>query len=216
MAALRVVHMALSSSNPAPFTKGMNWLVTVEAQHQLSEAIEISFAWVADVTDASKDVVLDELEVGPFPIGTHTIELECDAPSLDDLDLDRVLDETCISVSFKFREQEFAHVGWPVRVRWADPKHEVDMPEEVVAELLLREVINKRHNNATELDWGTGLAAEAEVSDDQADDDNDEEDDDEHETAAATVGKRPRSADPGDAEAIVSQGVRDQPPAFIP
>mmetsp|Transcript_16811 Transcript_16811/g.52193 ORF Transcript_16811/g.52193 Transcript_16811/m.52193 type:complete len:223 (-) Transcript_16811:58-726(-) len=221
MAALRLVGMQLVSPNPAPFGDAMTWRLTIDASHALPEAIDVAFGWVADVADASKDVELDELEVGPFPPGQHAIELECDAPELDDLDPDHILDETCITVALRYRGKQFLHVGFPVRVRWADPKHEEEMPDEVRTELLTREVISKRHTSTSEIDWGlapaAGVAAAAasDSSDDDAsadEEDEEEEDSDaEEQPAAAAADGVKRSRDEVDGDA--AQPSKAQPAA---
>jgi histone chaperone ASF1 len=215
---LRLVGLQLASANPAPFGNAMEWQLTVEATDALPDPIDVVFSWVADVSDPSKDVELDELEVGPFPVGRHTVTLECDAPELDQLDLDHVLDETCMSVVLKYRDQQFVHVGWPVRVKWADPKHEEEMPDEVKTELLLREVIGKRHTSSSDIDWGlshktTGVSDDGDDDDgkksaDAGEDEDDEEEEEEDEDVPESAMKRER-----DDNAAMSQAKPPQPSA---
>jgi hypothetical protein len=200
----------------------MKWRVTIEAERQLEDAIDICFTWVVDVQDSTKDVELEELEVGPFPIGSHTVELECDAPEADDLNFDTILHPTCIAVTFKYRGNEFLHVGVPVRVHWTDPKHEEEIPEEIALDLLSRELLNKTYKNAKDIDWGDAEAAQNVPLESSEDGDSSEEestsaDDEDGEAEAAqpasvTPGSK-RGRDSAEVDAGSQQPPRSQPKA---
>lgn len=197
MAAIRLAKMALTSENPALFTEAMTWELAFEVSETLPDPIDIVFSWAADVGKSDKDIVLDELEVGPFALGINQVAVECDAPDFSLLDEAHVLDDTCITVSFRYHGQEFLHAGFQVRVSWRNPAHEVEIPDVVTAELLQREVFVKQHRSTRDIDWGLGKAVppsqeSSGSSSDEGDEDEEEEEDEEEgeqpgEASAAAV-----------------------------
>lgn len=196
---IQLVSMALVSRNPAPFGDAFTWKVVVKVHDALPKPIDVVVTWVADVTDSTKDIVLDELEVGPFAVGTNSVELENDAPDFDDIDQDTVLGDTCMTVSMKYDGNEFLHVGWPVRVGWADPDHEINIPDVMLPELLIRDVVDKKHVRQPQIDWGLAAPVDdSEGLEDDDDDDNDVASDDElrndSSLEAAAVAESPAAA----------------------
>lgn len=156
--AIRLVNLALKSRNPAPFEEGFVWDVTVDVTKALPDPIDIVFTW-ADIQDAKRDIELDELEVGPFPLGMNRFELEIDAPDFDQLDPANILESTCVTASFRYRKTEFLHVAWVVDAKWVNPAYQDNMPEVITADMLLREVLLKKTVVTRDgVDWGDGTA----------------------------------------------------------
>ena len=214
---LRVTGVTLISDNPAPFASSYRWRITVEAQDALPDPCDIIFSW-ADIEKPDKDVILDELEVGPFAVGKNVIEVDCDAPELEDLDPTKILDDMCIGVSFKYRGKDFTYAGFQVRPRWADPKHEIEMPEKFTADLLVRELISsKRYLKSMSIDWGISLPEGQQVESDgpaagSADDDEEAEEEPESEADAAEEPTADNKRD-RDGSTSLSQPTRSQPKA---
>ncbi len=73
--------------------------------------------------DSKSDIVLDEILVGPVPVGMNKFLLQADAPTVGGgrassscrrLDEDHVLGVTVVLVTCSFREREFVRVGYYV------------------------------------------------------------------------------------------------------
>ena len=65
--------------------------------------------------DSHQDQVLDEILVGPVPVGMNKFVLQADAPAIDKLpDDDDLLGVTVVLVTCSYKEREFVRVGYYV------------------------------------------------------------------------------------------------------
>ena len=65
--------------------------------------------------DSHQDQVLDEILVGPVPVGMNKFVLQADAPSVEKLpDDDDLLGVTVVLVTCSYKEREFVRVGYYV------------------------------------------------------------------------------------------------------
>lgn len=71
--------------------------------------------------DASKDQTLDEILVGPIPVGVNKFVLQADAPDPEQLPPDEILGVTVVLVTCSYREREFIRVGYYVNNEYVDP-----------------------------------------------------------------------------------------------
>ena len=71
--------------------------------------------------DASKDQTLDEILVGPIPVGVNKFVLQADAPDPTQLPPDEILGVTVVLVTCSYREREFIRVGYYVNNEYVDP-----------------------------------------------------------------------------------------------
>ena len=70
--------------------------------------------YVGSAESSSHDQVLDELLVGPVPVGINKFILQTDAPDPSLIPNNDILGITVILVTCSYREQEFARVGYYV------------------------------------------------------------------------------------------------------
>ena len=77
--------------------------------------MEWKVVYVGSAENSSFDQVLDEIVVGPVPVGTHKFILETDAPDLNLIPRGDLLGITVLLVTCSYREQEFARVGYYVK-----------------------------------------------------------------------------------------------------
>ena len=100
--------------NPTNYRNPIQFEITFECTAELTHDIEWKVVYVGSAENSSFDQVLDEIEVGPVPIGVNKFILQTDAPDpllIPDHDL---LGITVILVTCSYRDQEFARVGYYV------------------------------------------------------------------------------------------------------
>lgn len=76
--------------------------------------MEWKVVYVGCAENSSFDQILDEIVVGPVPVGTHKFILQTDAPDPALIPESDLLGITVILVTCSYREQEFARVGYYV------------------------------------------------------------------------------------------------------
>jgi histone chaperone ASF1 len=76
---------------------------------------------VGSAQDASRDQVLDEILVGPVPVGVNKFVLQADAPDPSKLPPEDLLGVTVVLVTCSYKEREFVRVGYYVNNEYHDP-----------------------------------------------------------------------------------------------
>lgn len=77
--------------------------------------------YVASAQDASKDQTLDEILVGPVPVGVNKFVLQADAPDPSQLAQEDLVGVTVVLVTCSYKEREFIRVGYYVNNEYHDP-----------------------------------------------------------------------------------------------
>ena len=91
-----------------------NCLLTLSRRHLSLIDLEWKIIYVGSAHDSHQDQVLDEVLVGPVPVGLNKFVLQADAPSIDKLPKDEVLGVTVVLVTCSYKEREFIRVGYYV------------------------------------------------------------------------------------------------------
>lgn len=128
--------LELLTANPGPFSDTLKWRLRMEALHNLSEPMSISFVWVGSSRSPAYDQILDSFDVGPFAVGITEFELECDGPVLASIPPEDVLGVTVMFLSFSYRGQEFLRVGYYTQVAYFDEQLNTYPPPVIVPEQL--------------------------------------------------------------------------------
>lgn len=84
---------------------------------------------MGDAQDSSKDQVLDEILVGPVPVGTNKFVLQADPPDVSRLDQKEILGVTVVLVTCSYKEREFVRVGYYVNNEYIDPDFQSQGPD---------------------------------------------------------------------------------------
>ena len=71
MALVDLIDVKLSSPNPSPFTAPLEFEITFECLENLEDDLEWKITYVGSAEDPSKDQLLEEVMVGPVPLGTR-------------------------------------------------------------------------------------------------------------------------------------------------
>lgn len=123
MALVNVVNMAVLD-NPAPFLSPFSFEITFECLQPLSDDLEWKVLYVGSAEDTSHDQVLDEILVGPIPVGINKFVLQADAPDISQIPEEDILGVTVVLVTCSYREKEFVRVGYYVNNEYAEPYDE--------------------------------------------------------------------------------------------
>lgn len=75
--------------------------------------------YVGKAEDSSSDLILDEILVGPVPVGVNKFVLQADAPDPKKLG-NELLGVTVVLVTCSYREREFVRVGYYVNNEYED------------------------------------------------------------------------------------------------
>jgi histone chaperone ASF1 len=107
--------------NPTCFTNPFQFEITFECLQELDDDLEWKVLYVGSAQDASRDQILDEILVGPVPVGTNKFVLQADAPDPTKLAPEDLLGVTVVLVTCSYREREFVRVGYYVNNEYHNP-----------------------------------------------------------------------------------------------
>ncbi|KAL7540665.1 hypothetical protein ACHAWF_006751 [Thalassiosira exigua] len=144
MALVSVVNMAVLD-NPAPFLSPFSFEITFECLQPLPDDLEWKVLYVGSAEDTARDQVLDEILVGPVPVGINKFVLQADAPDPGRIPESDVLGVTVVLVTCSYREKEFVRVGYYVNNEYAEPyDEEVGPPSPLDLDKVRRAVLSEK------------------------------------------------------------------------
>jgi len=123
MALVNVVNMVVLD-NPASFLSPFSFEITFECLQPLNDDLEWKVLYVGSAEDTSHDQVLDEILVGPVPVGINKFVLQADAPDTSQIPTGDILGVTVVLVTCSYREKEFVRVGYYVNNEYTEPYDE--------------------------------------------------------------------------------------------
>jgi len=113
MALVNVTNMVVLD-NPAPFGNPLQFEITFECLQSLQDDLEWKVVYVGSAENSTHDQILDEILVGPVPVGVNKFILQADAPDPSTIPSTDILGVTVILVTCSYREEEFVRVGYYV------------------------------------------------------------------------------------------------------
>lgn len=119
--------------NPAQFQSPFSFEITFECLLPLEEDLEWKVLYVGSAEDTTHDQVLDEILVGPIPVGINKFILQADAPDTSRIPKDDILGVTVVLVTCSYREKEFVRVGYYVNNEYEDMLYDDDTTTTTVA-----------------------------------------------------------------------------------
>ncbi len=152
--------------NPAPFTNAFQFEVTFEALQDLEEDLEWRVTYVGSAGDDNYDQVLDEVMVGPVPLGTNKFVLTADPPDASKIPPTDILGVTVVLVTVSYREQEFCRVGYYVNNEFTggpvgEDGYPIDGSPVDVANVQRQILSDKPRVTRFPIDWGMGTTVDA-------------------------------------------------------
>ena len=155
--------------------------------------------YVGCAEDNNFDQELENVMVGPVPVGINKFVLQAPAPSIDNIPNEDLIGVTVILVTCSFMEKEFVRIGYYVNNEYSEPYEEGNLPNPIEINKLYRNILaDQPRVTRFAIDWTggnaplgmeAGQAAEGVTADDDADvldldqmgegDEEEEEEDDE-------------------------------------
>lgn len=114
--------------NPAPFANPLQFEITFECLQALEDDLEWKVVYVGSAESSSHDQTLDEILVGPVPVGINKFILQADAPDPSNIPQNDILGVTVILVTCSYREREFVRVGYYVNNEYTEEYDEEKGP----------------------------------------------------------------------------------------
>mmetsp|Transcript_6008 Transcript_6008/g.10647 ORF Transcript_6008/g.10647 Transcript_6008/m.10647 type:complete len:238 (-) Transcript_6008:269-982(-) len=161
MALVNVVNMVVLD-NPTQFSSPFQFEITFECLQELDDDLEWKVLYVGSAESSTHDQVLDEILVGPIPVGTNKFVLQADAPDASELPEDSVLGVTVILVTCSYKEQEFVRIGYYVNNEYSQPfDPEVGPPKPIHMPHVVRTILaDKPRVTRFPIHWGEQPAIE--------------------------------------------------------
>ena len=118
--------------------------------------MEWKVLYVGSAEDTSNDQVLDEILVGPIPVGINKFVLQADAPDISQIPQDDILGVTVVLVTCSYREKEFVRVGYYVNNEYTEPYDEEVGPPKPLDMSKVRRVVlaDKPRVTRFPVQWG--------------------------------------------------------------
>ena len=203
MALVDVEEVKVVGVNPARFSAAYQFEITFECIEELSDDLEWRIVYVGSAGDEEQDQVLEEVMVGPVPLGTSKFVLEAPAPDWARIPRVDRLGVTVLNVCCAYKGQPFVNVGYYVNNEYyanegpedgGTPSFE-DLPEIIDEEHVYRNVMSEeprvtRYNIKWHLKPGeeppptpTRMLRPGDDEDDLIEDDDDDDDEEEDEDA---------------------------------
>lgn len=142
------------------FARAARWYVFIYFVASISTTttttdLEWKVVYVGSAQTSDHDQVLDEILVGPVPVGMNKFVLQADPP--DASKLPEVLGVTVILVKCSYKEQEFVQVGYYVNNEYTGEYNEEEgPPKDVDLKLVQRQILaDKPRVTKFPITWGT-------------------------------------------------------------
>jgi len=143
--------------NPTAFTNPFQFEVTFECIHPLEDDLEWKIIYVGSAHDENQDQILEEVLVGPIPIGTNKFVFQANPPNVKLISEEDIMGVTIVLVTCSYREKEFVRVGYYVNNDYDDPELSANPPPHVDITKLQRNILaDKPRVTRFPIDWGVG------------------------------------------------------------
>jgi len=171
MALVNVANMVVLD-NPAPFGNPLQFEITFECLQSLEDDLEWKVVYVGSAENSTHDQVLDEILVGPVPVGVNKFILQADAPDSSTIPSSDILGVTVILVTCSYREEEFVRVGYYVNNEYSEEyDEEAGPPMPLDMGKVVRTILaDKPRVTRFPINWG-GLSEEQTQQKQQLEDD---------------------------------------------
>ncbi|KDO24019.1 hypothetical protein SPRG_10716 [Saprolegnia parasitica CBS 223.65] len=149
--------------NPTAFTNPFQFEVTFECAHPLEDDLEWKITYVGSAEDESRDQVLEEVLVGPVPVGTNKFVFQSEPPNPALIPDEDKIGVTVVLVTCAYKGREFVRVGYYVNNDYSDPALVENPPANVDITKLARNILaDKPRVTRFPIDWAPQAQTQAE------------------------------------------------------
>lgn len=128
--------------------------------------LEWKVIYVGSAEDAGYDQELENVMVGPVPVGINKFVLQAPAPSYANIPNQDLIGVTVILVTCSFMEKEFVRIGYYVNNEYSEPYEEGALPDPVDITKLFRNILaDQPRVTRFAIDWTGGNAPIGEGAD---------------------------------------------------
>jgi len=113
MALVNIINVEVLD-NPTSFLNPFQFEVTFECLQELSDDLEWKVIYVGSAEDAAQDQTLEEVMVGPVPVGINKFVLQAPAPDPKNIPNTDLVGVTVVLVTCSFMDHEFVRIGYYV------------------------------------------------------------------------------------------------------
>ena len=155
--------------NPTAFTNDFQFEITFECLQELSSDLEWKVIYVGSAEAEEFDQVLEEVEVGPVPVGINRFVLTAVAPNVQRIpNITDLVGVTVILITCSYKEREFVRIGYYVNNDYDTPLDPDNLPTDIDVSRLRRMILSEEPRvTRLPIDWsgsgGDGLMDSAEA-----------------------------------------------------
>eukprot|EP01138_Halocafeteria_seosinensis_P015653 gb/GECG01015974.1/.p1 GENE.gb/GECG01015974.1/~~gb/GECG01015974.1/.p1 ORF type:complete len:159 (+),score=17.23 gb/GECG01015974.1/:1-477(+) len=114
--------------NPSSFTNPLMFQVTFECLSELKDDLEWRVVYVGSAENDQHDQELENVFVGPVPVGTNKFVLQTQPPDPSKIPASDLLGVTVVLVTCSYKGQEFIRVGYYVNNEYTGELNEDGEP----------------------------------------------------------------------------------------
>lgn len=115
--------------NPTTFTNPLTFEVTFECLQELDADLEWKVIYVGSAEDTRYDQVLEEVDVGPIPVGVNKFVLTAESPDPATIPPTDLVGVTVTLITCCYKNKEFIRVGYYVNNEHNDPAINAEIQE---------------------------------------------------------------------------------------
>ena len=121
--------------------------------------LEWKVVYVSSAEDAGLDQELENVMVGPVPMGINKFVLQAPAPSVTNIPNQDLIGVTVILVTCSFMDHEFVRIGYYVNNEYNEPYEEGTLPDPIEIGKLFRNILAAEPRvTRFNIDWTGGNA----------------------------------------------------------
>jgi histone chaperone ASF1 len=144
--------------NPTQFTNPLQFEITFECLQDLDDDLEWKILYVGSAESSEKDQCLDEILVGPVPVGVNKFVLQADAPDVALLGEENVLGVTVVLITCSYKDQEFVRIGYYVNNEYPCESEDAILPSPLPLEQVIRTTLaDKPRVTRFNIQWNSHL-----------------------------------------------------------
>merc|ERR1719197_1304233 len=158
MALVNVTNI-LVLDNPTQFGNPFQFEITFDCLQNLDDDLEWKVIYVGSADDVEYDQVLEEVAVGPVPVGINRFVLQSDGPDANRIPQKDIRGVTVVLITCSYKNQEFIRVGYYLNNDY-DNNIEIDEenPPPLDISLLQRHILaDEPRVTRFPIDWGNGI-----------------------------------------------------------
>ncbi|KAI9141117.1 histone chaperone ASF1A-like protein [Paraphysoderma sedebokerense] len=131
-------------NNPSRFLDPFQFEITFECNMELQDDIDFSIVYVGSAQTEQCDQILEDISVGPVPIGVNKFMLEAPPPDPSKIPPADLLGVTVVLLKVSYMSKEFVRVGYYVNIEYTEEELRENPPTQPIYEKLSRNILAEK------------------------------------------------------------------------